>query len=313
MKKETPHSLKCRAGLANGLKDDGARRRKLTMGRDQTAKRSPKERSAVPGTVTSVSKVALDHLGRSHHQMGQSDGSAPAGRIAEAWERPGHSWRGLFVHAFSSGSLQLAIPISTSTFLVFSSDAKRKMKITRTMIEDDPTLLREILKYDPETGVLTWRVRGVAWFVKDEQAEAWNARYAGKPAFVVFDTRGYLNGKIFSHRYFAHRVIWALVHGVWPERVDHISGVRTDNRIANLRNVSGVENDRNRKRPITNTSGVIGVVWHKGKQRWVAQIGVDNRMIFIGQFADFEEAVAARKAAEVEYGYHENHGRGVAA
>lgn len=91
MKKETPHSLKCRAGLANGLKDDGARRRKLTMGRDQTAKRSPKERSAVPGTVTSVSKVALDHLGRSHHQMGASrrlgSGLQDRGRHRD---QPGH-------------------------------------------------------------------------------------------------------------------------------------------------------------------------------------------------------------------------------
>jgi hypothetical protein len=91
MKKETPRSSKRRAGLAIGLQDSGARHGMPTMGRDQTAERSPKERSAVPGTVTTVSKVALDHLGRSHHQMGTSrrlgSGLQDRGRHRD---QPGH-------------------------------------------------------------------------------------------------------------------------------------------------------------------------------------------------------------------------------
>lgn len=213
----------------------------------------------------------------------------------------------------SDNALQPATAGSTTTVSVFSSDAKRKMKITRTMFEDDPTLLREILDYNPETGALTWRTRGTEWFAKGRDVDAWNARYAGKPAFAVLDSRGYLNGKIFSKRYFAHRVIWALVHGVWPEQVDHIDGFRSNNRIANLRDVSNTENGQNRKLPASNTSGVIGVVWHKEKLRWQAQIGVDGRMICIGRFVSFDDAVAARKAAELAHGYHENHGREVAA
>ena len=72
MKKETLHSEKSRAVPAIGLQDSGARYGMPTMGRDHRQKRSPKERSAVSGTVTSVSKVALDRLGLSHHQTGTS-------------------------------------------------------------------------------------------------------------------------------------------------------------------------------------------------------------------------------------------------
>lgn len=202
---------------------------------------------------------------------------------------------------------------STATVFVLSQNAKCEMKITSTMIDENPGLLRDLLDYDAETGALTWRVRGPKWFAKDRDCEPWNARYAGKPAFTVQDTYGYLNGKIFSKRYLAHRVIWAIVHACWPEQVDHINGSKADNRIANLREVSNAGNAQNRKRPNTNTSGVVGVVWHKQKQRWQAQIGVGDRMVCLGRFTDKDEAIAARKAAEVAHGYHANHGREVAA
>lgn len=187
------------------------------------------------------------------------------------------------------------------------------MKTIRSKLTIDIELLREILAYDSGTGALTWRKRDTRLFAADKDVDPWNERYAGSQAFVSADSRGYLRGKIQGKRYAAHRVIWAMVHGVWPDEVDHINGVRSDNRLANLRDVSTVENGQNRKRPNTNTSGVVGVVWHKQKQRWQAQIGVNNRMVSLGRFADFDAAVAARKAAEINHGYHENHGREVAA
>lgn len=180
-------------------------------------------------------------------------------------------------------------------------------------INIDIEIVRELLDCDPDAGALTWRHRDQKWFANEHDCNAWNTRYAGTPAFTAPGGRGYLRGKIQGTRYATHRVIWAWVHGAWPDQIDHINGVKDDNRIANLRDVSSLENGQNRSRPVTNTSGVVGVVWHKSKQRWQAQIGVNNRMIFIGQYENFDDAVAARKSAEVEYGYHENHGRGVAA
>jgi hypothetical protein len=84
MKKETPHSLKRGAGLADGLTTVAPVAGSLTTGRDQKAKRSPKEPSAVPGTMIQVSQVGFDRLGRDHvTRWARSDGSAPASKIVE--------------------------------------------------------------------------------------------------------------------------------------------------------------------------------------------------------------------------------------
>lgn len=110
MKKETPRSLKREAGLADGLTTVAPDAGSLTTGRDQKAKRSPKERSAVPGTVNLVSQVALDHPGSSHHRMGFLGGSAPASRIdgGMGTARLRFGGLGLSSCAFNNGSLQPA-------------------------------------------------------------------------------------------------------------------------------------------------------------------------------------------------------------
>jgi len=105
-------------------------------------------------------------------------------------------------------------------------------------------------------------------------------------------------------------VIWAIFYGEWPSgQVDHINGVRDDNRIVNMRDVSHQDNCRNAARPRTNTSGVSGVVWDKPHKKWRAEIRANGKMKNLGRFAIFDDAVAVRKSAEVEYGYHPNHGR----
>jgi hypothetical protein len=76
-----------------------------------------------------------------------------------------------------------------------------------------------------------------------------------------------------------------------------------------LRDVSNQENQRNKSRQSRNTSGVTGVHWHKRDKKWIARIKVDKKDLYIGMFDTFEEAVAARKEAEIKYGFHENHGR----
>jgi hypothetical protein len=108
----------------------------------------------------------------------------------------------------------------------------------------------------------------------------------------------------------AHRVIWAIVYGEWPEQVDHINGNRADNRIANLRAATSASNSRNMARSRLNSSGVSGVRWNRVEQRWhVVICAAANQRKFIGQFKTFEDAVAARKEAEQQFGYHPNHGR----
>lgn len=178
-----------------------------------------------------------------------------------------------------------------------------------------PDVLRSLLDYDQETGVLTWKPRPAAMFRPGNQgaevnAATWNTRYAGKPAFAAVTSDGYLYGGVFGRLHKAHRVCWAIHHGEWPaEDIDHINGVRDDNRITNLRAVSRAENARNKKRSPKNTSGATGVYWHNPTGKWLAHIGADGSKKHLGLFDDFSTAVAVRKAAEAAHGYHPGHGR----
>lgn len=178
----------------------------------------------------------------------------------------------------------------------------------------NPDLLRQVLRYEPETGKLYWKERSVDMFTDGKQTAehncaSWNNRFANKEAFTAFDSYGYKHGKIFGRKHKAHRVIWAIVHDEWPDNIDHINGICDDNRIENLRSVSHAENLRNQKRPSTNTSGVVGVHWANREKKWNAYISIDRCRKSLGYFTYFDEAVAARKKAEIKHGFHHNHGR----
>lgn len=177
-------------------------------------------------------------------------------------------------------------------------------------------VLRQLLSYDPDSGLLTWLPRPVEMFEGAKKGRAanicavWNARYAGAAALNRISALGYKVGKVGGASYQAHRIIWLLHTGEQPEFIDHINGKKDDNRFANLRSVTWQENARNRSRPANNTSGVVGVHWCATNKKWVAQIrpeGVATQRS--AYFRTKEEAVAARKAAEASLGFHENHGR----
>jgi hypothetical protein len=115
---------------------------------------------------------------------------------------------------------------------------------------------------------------------------------------------------IFGTVYLAHRVIWAMQTGAWPEaQIDHISGVRHDNRWLNLRSVTRAENQKNMQVRSDNTSGYSGIGWSERTRKWRTRIFVDGKEHHIGDFHDINDAIAARKAAEAEHGFHPNHGR----
>ncbi len=180
-----------------------------------------------------------------------------------------------------------------------------------------PEVLRQLLRYEPETGKLFWLPRGAQWFNATQGRTAahacanWNARYAGREAFTATDHNGYRCGAILNVNFLAHRVVWAIHYGQEPSgQIDHINGMPHDNRLANMRIASQSENMRNLRRPRNNTSGQVGVTWRKQEAKWSARIVVaGKRSISLGRFHAYEDAVAARKEAEVTFGYHANHGR----
>lgn len=159
-----------------------------------------------------------------------------------------------------------------------------------------PELLRQLLEYDPKSGVLTWRAR------QGKFSSRWNARFAGTVAGTAHPD-GYIHVKVHNRSVLAHRIIWAMVYDCWPECIDHKNGRPSDNRLKNLRAVSRKINQRNQRRHSSNTSGRTGVHWNRTRSLWVAQIKMAGRSIYLGGFEDKEAAVRARVRAEKKYGF----------
>ena len=143
-----------------------------------------------------------------------------------------------------------------------------------------PERLRELLHYDPETGLFTWRQR--------RGSRAPQGGVAGS-----HDALGYIQIGVDGVGHHAQRLAWLYQKGVWPEfTVDHVNGVPDDNRFSNLRDVSHQSNIQNQRRaPRSNTSGFLGV--SASGNRWRAAIVVNLRQIHLGCFATPEAAHAA--------------------
>lgn len=145
--------------------------------------------------------------------------------------------------------------------------------------------LRELLDYDPKTGVFRWK----------------GPRRKVKPGQVA----GYKNPKnkyiyirVDFVRHFAHRLAWLYVYGEHPEsQIDHINGIRDDNRIANLRPATPQTNQYNKRMAKNNTSGVKGVNWAKREGKWRARFNCEGRAVYVGLFDTLDDAAAAIKEA----------------
>jgi hypothetical protein len=152
--------------------------------------------------------------------------------------------------------------------------------------------LKKYLTYDPETGLFRWKI----------------ARRRIKAGEVAGCLRpdGYVNIMVLSKKYLAHRLAWLYVHGKFAEDfMDHINGIKNDNRIINLRSVTRSENQKNMSLRKNSISGVIGVAWNKRDQVWQVNI----QRIGYGSFKSKSDAIKKSKEVYKELGFHENHGK----
>lgn len=176
-------------------------------------------------------------------------------------------------------------------------------------IKPSVSFLRECFSYNPETGVITWLPRPKLHFSTLRVFNTWHTRFCGKEAGGL-NQNGYIEIGILGGLMKAHRVAWVISYGEYPKGdIDHINGVRNDNRLINLRDVDRKNNCRNSAIHGNNNSGISGVYWHVRDNRWVASINVEGIQKHLGYFPALIDAASARKSAEIEYGYHENHGR----
>lgn len=154
--------------------------------------------------------------------------------------------------------------------------------------------LKTMLHYDPETGVFT-RI---------------NKRVGIKVGNLM--PCGYLRIKVMGKLYLSHRLAWLYVHGYFPdEEIDHINGIRLDNRIENLRCVTKNENLLNKGIYVSSKSGITGVHWHKQHRKWVAAITINGKTKHLGLFSNIDQAKLCRENASKVYGFHSNHGNEV--
>jgi hypothetical protein len=154
--------------------------------------------------------------------------------------------------------------------------------------------LKEVVTYDPNTGVFVWK----------------NARGSQRAGAVAggMTVDGHWRIKIDRNLYFAHRLAWLYAYGFFPDcEIDHKNCVASDNRLDNLRQATHSENNWNRPAYRNNRLGIKGVRRYSDN-RFTAQIKVNGRKLNLGYFADAESASQAyQKAAEKYFGEFARH------
>ena len=150
--------------------------------------------------------------------------------------------------------------------------------------------LHKLYEYNPDTGLLMSRTYNKS---------------------VGYNHNGYLVVDIDGKHVKIHRIVWMMVHGKWPEpMIDHINGNKKDNRLCNLREVSPKQNQENRTFGFSKSglpkSGYKGVHWNRFTNKWVASIGHNKKVIYLGSFTDPQKAsFAYRQAAQKIHTHNE--------
>lgn len=147
--------------------------------------------------------------------------------------------------------------------------------------------LKEVLEYNPDTGVFTWK--------KTVNSRAVVGSIAGHLDYQ------YIQITIYGKKYRAHRLAFLYMTGEWPkELVDHINQIKDDNRYTNLREATVSQNNMNSKKPKNNKSGYRGVHWDTTRNKWVARIKYKSKYRYLGRYTDIKEATEVYKKAAFE-------------
>jgi len=154
--------------------------------------------------------------------------------------------------------------------------------------------LKSIIKYDKDTGICTWIVQ-----------KAHRTPIGSEVGTTM--KQGYRRVKINDNGYLVHRLAWLYSYGYMPKFIDHINHIKNDNRISNLREVTFQENRKNLYKYKNNKSGHTGILWREDMNKWLAQIRVNGKNIYLGCYDDINEAIKVRKEANIKYGFHTNH------
>lgn len=136
--------------------------------------------------------------------------------------------------------------------------------------------LKELLQYNENTGIFTWKI-------------STNFKIKIGNIAGTLHKNGYIYIQIKNRLYMAHRLSWLYVYGEWPKnQIDHINGIRSDNRIENLRDVTQRENQQNYKKH--RDGHLVGTTYNKQRQKWLAQITINKKPVYLGRYNTQQEA-----------------------
>lgn len=163
-------------------------------------------------------------------------------------------------------------------------------------------VLKEVLEYNAETGLFTWKI----------------GKLVGKKVGCEFKSNKsdqlYTRIKLKGKNYLAHRLVWLYIYGNFPDKfIDHVDGNGLNNRVSNLREVDEVLNGRNSSISKNNTSGINGVSWDKTTGKWVSRVSYtldgSRKWEYLGSFENIEDARQSRLAWEESQGnFTKRHG-----
>ena len=148
------------------------------------------------------------------------------------------------------------------------------------------------LTYNPDTGITTLKVRFSSDFSRPDDYTRWRKR-VNKP-ITTMTSDGYMCVMLNGKSYLLHRLIWFLVYKEEPNIIDHINRNRSDNRLVNLRSVTCIENLHNRALG-------AGISYNNAYNKYTVQISLNYKRVFLGRFVNYEDALQARKIAEIKY------------
>lgn len=175
-------------------------------------------------------------------------------------------------------------------------------------------LLKELVTYNKDTGEMFWKPRDGHHFTRPSSSNVFNGKWANKQVGSIC-SYGYLQTTIhikplgLKLNIKVHQLAWLYEYGTFPIGIDHLNGVRLDNRISNLREADQEINNKNMVKPSHNKSGLAGVHFDSSRNKWQVQVKKRGKRVFCKRYGTLLDACSSLISFRNSNGFSQRHGR----